>query len=177
VLEGKLVRLRPLDTGDSERCWRWMNDPEVTLYLNQGYPVSRAEQAAWIEKAALSTPPELTLAVDTLLEQRHIGTVSLENGDFANRSIELGIAIGDKEYWSRGYGTDAVQTLLRFAFDEMNLNRVWLDVHEDNSRAIACYRKCGFIEEARLREHRFKLGRYRDTLIMAVLLDDFRRTP
>jgi RimJ/RimL family protein N-acetyltransferase len=173
MLKGSLVRLRPVESSDTERCWRWMNDKEVTLYLNHGTPVSRAEQQAWVEKVALQTPPpEMTLAIDTL-EDRHIGIISLEGIENVNRLAELGIVIGDREYWSRGYGRDAILTLLRFAFNEMNLNRVWLDVHEDNARAIACYRKCGFIEEARLRQHRYKLGRYRDSLIMAVLRHEF----
>ncbi len=82
--------------------------------------------------------------------------------------------IGDKSYWSRGYGTDAIVTLLRFGFDEVNLHRVALEVNEDNARAIACYRKCGFVEEGRLRDHRFRRGEYRDTLIMGVLAGEFR---
>ncbi|HLF78682.1 MAG TPA: GNAT family protein [Dehalococcoidia bacterium] len=174
MLRGKLVCLRPVTDEDLERCWHWMNDPEVTRYLNRGYPVSRLEEKAWVEQASKqTTPPEITLAIDTA-EGRHIGTVGLHHFDRESRVACLGIAIGDREYWSNGYGTDTIVSLLRFAFDEINLHRVWLDVHEANARAIACYRKCGFVEEARLRQHRYKMGRYWDSLIMGVLANEFR---
>ena len=81
--------------------------------------------------------------------------------------------IGDKAYWSRGLGTDAMLTLLRFGFDEMNLHRIDLVVDADNERAIACYRKCGFIEEGRLRRVRYGRGRYVDQLVMGILQDEF----
>jgi RimJ/RimL family protein N-acetyltransferase len=77
--------------------------------------------------------------------------------------------IGEKAYWSKGYGTDAMRTFLRFGFEEMNLNRIDLTVDARNGRAIACYRKCGFVEEARLRQDRYSEGAYHDTLIMAVV--------
>ena len=82
--------------------------------------------------------------------------------------------IGDHDYWSHGYGTDAITTLLRYAFDEMNLHRVWLEVLDDNTRGIACYRKCGFVEEGRKRQDRYRSGSYHDTLVMGVLEDEFR---
>ena len=81
--------------------------------------------------------------------------------------------VGDKSYWSNGYGSDAVMTLLRFAFEEMNLNRVELGVFEFNERAIACYLKCGFVEEGRRREHYFQEGRYWDIIDMSVLRREF----
>jgi RimJ/RimL family protein N-acetyltransferase len=91
-----------------------------------------------------------------------------------NRKAVLGIMIGDKTHWDRGYGTDAVQTLLRFAFDEVNLRRVQLLVHEHNARAIACYRKCCFVEEGRLRQDWYQAGRYADTIVMGALAAEFR---
>jgi RimJ/RimL family protein N-acetyltransferase len=119
-------------------------------------------------------PPEITLAIDTLAESRHIGSIALHEVNGEDRKATLGVMIGDKDYWSRGYGTDAIVTLLRFGFDEMNLNRVDLSVDEDNVRGITCYRKCGFVEEGRLRQARYRNGRYLDALIMAVLADEFR---
>ena len=62
---------------------------------------------------------------------------------------------------------------MRFAFEEMNLNRVYLTTDENNSRALACYRKCGFREEGRLRQDRFLEGRYWDTIVMGVLREEF----
>ena len=81
--------------------------------------------------------------------------------------------IGDKAYWSQGYGTDAMLTFVRFGFDEMNLHRIDLTVDADNPRAIRCYQKCGFVEEGRLRENRYQQGKYGDQLVMSILRDEF----
>jgi RimJ/RimL family protein N-acetyltransferase len=77
--------------------------------------------------------------------------------------------IGEKEYWSKGYGTDAIRTLMRFAFERMNLNRVELSTFDFNERAQACYRKCGFVEEGRRREDRYIDGEYHDLIVMGIL--------
>jgi RimJ/RimL family protein N-acetyltransferase len=74
------------------------------------------------------------------------------------RAAEFGIVIGDKNYWSRGYGTDAVTTLTGFGFGELNLQRIWLRVFDFNTRAIRCYEKSGFVLEGRLRRHHYHAG-------------------
>jgi RimJ/RimL family protein N-acetyltransferase len=174
VLAGELVRLRAILASDAAGRRRWLNDREVTLHYSHGYPLSREEQQAWLDEASRQTsPPCIVLAIDTL-DGRHIGIINLDGINSENRSAELGIMIGEKDCRSMGYGTDAILTLLRFAFQEINLNRVWLDVNAENARAIACYRKCGFVEEARFRQHRYKLGRYSDSVIMSVLAEEYR---
>jgi len=174
--EGKLVRLRPLEPADVDRYVAWFNDPEVTHFLEGRYPMSRASEAEWLAsrtKASMGYA-NAAFAVETLAESKHIGSVGLHDLKPEDRKATFGIAIGDKEYWDHGYGTDATLTLLRFAFDEMNLRRVMLHVDERNLRAIACYRKCGFVEEGRLRADRYAEGRYWDTVVMAVLDEEFR---
>lgn len=86
------------------------------------------------------------------------------------------IEIGEKECWGRGYGTDALRTLVRFGFEEMNLNRIALDVYDFNERAIASYLKCGFIEEGRRRQDIYKGGRHIDVVMMALLRDDWEKS-
>jgi RimJ/RimL family protein N-acetyltransferase len=176
MLTGKLVRLRAVEADDLDRYLKWINDQEVIEFLAvTGFAVSRAQEEEWLQRAMRQTqPPEITLAIETLDEARHIGTVALHEIRPASTRASLGIMIGDKAFWSRGYGTDAIWTTLRFAFDELNLHRVQLEVHEENARAIACYHKCGFVEEGRLRHDRFRAARYRDTLVMGVLSDEFR---
>jgi RimJ/RimL family protein N-acetyltransferase len=172
---GKLVRLRPIELDDLERYVHWVNDPEVMRFQSARYPWSRAAEEDWIKEAMRKTsPPEIILAIDTLEEVRHIGSIGLHDINRENRRAVLGIMIGDKTCWDRGYGTDAVLTLLGFAFQEINLHRVQLIVHQDNARAIACYRKCGFVEEGRLRQDWYQEGHYADTFVMGVLASEFR---
>jgi len=85
-------------------------------------------------------------------------------------------AIGEKAYWSQGHGTDAVRLLLRYGFNELNLNRICLHVYSFNTRAIRCYEKAGFVLEGRLRQDVFHHGEYADALVMSVLRSEWRDT-
>ena len=177
MLTGKLVRLRAIEMDDLDRYVAWVNDEEVMRFVAvTALPISRASEEEWIRRATTHTrPPEITYAIETLEGIHHIGSVSLHNVGGPARNAELGIMIGDKTYWNRGFGTDTVRTMVAFAFDELNLNRVSLTVDEDNGRGIACYRKCGFVQEGRLRQDRFRAGEYRDTIVMGVLREEIRR--
>ena len=173
MLEGTLVRLRPLEPADLEREYRWINDREVTRYLAARYPIAMEQEERWLrELPANDFTHGVRLAIETK-DGVHIGNLDLHQPNVEDRKAGLGIMIGDKDYWSNGYGTDAIVTLLRFGFEQMNLHRVWLHVFEFNERAIACYKKCGFQIEGRLREHRYSEGRYWDVFVMAILRDEF----
>jgi RimJ/RimL family protein N-acetyltransferase len=173
MLEGKLVRLRAYEPSDAERAWRWMNDREVTRTLTMRYPVSLVEEERWVTgRPQNGFSDGVRLAIETKAGQ-HIGSIALQAPSAEDRHATLGIAIGEKPYWSRGYGRDAIVTLLRFGFGEMNLHRVSLHVFEFNERAMACYRACGFVEEGRLRDHYYTEGRYWDSVVMGVLRHEF----
>ena len=87
----------------------------------------------------------------------------------------MGITIGDKDFWGRGYGRAAVRLLLRYAFMLRNLRRVWREVHAENERAVRAYKACGFVEEGRLREQAWLDGRYVDMVYMGVLREEWRK--
>jgi len=104
----------------------------------------------------------------------HVGGAGFHSVDWPSRCAELGIVLGSRDSWGQGYGTDATRALVGWGFRELNLNRVWLRVFEDNARGIRCYEKVGFRLEGRLRQDRFREGRYLDTLVMGVLRDEFQ---
>lgn len=174
MIDGRLVRLRPTEESDAERFCRWLNDPEVTDYLiADRYPISLAAEERFLrEHSAMGYTDGTIFAVETK-DGRHIGWTSLYDVHTEDRKACFAITIGEKEYWSQGYGGDAVITTLRFACHEMGLNRVWLTTVEYNKRAIACYKRCGFREEARLRQDVFRHGRYWDFVQMAILRQEF----
>lgn len=174
MIEGNIINLRAQDVADVDRILSWVNDKEVTRHLNARYVYPRLYEEQWIAGRA-SAPLSFTnvhFAIETK-DGTHIGGISFHSVSPEDRNAHLGMMIGDKQYWSRGYGTDALMTLLRFAFDEMNLHRVDLSVDASNSRAIACYRKCGFVEEGRMRDARYGRGEYEDQLVMGVLREEF----
>ena len=163
---------------DLDAVTKWINDEEVTQFLGSGmlsYPVSSIAERKFIEKFGLSeSANEKTFAIETLADRRFIGALGLHGIDWINRHSALGIMIGDKQYWGRGYGTDAMQVLMRLAFDKLNLHRLWLHVYDFNARAIASYERCGFRREGVLREQRFFGRKYHDTIVMGILEAEYR---
>jgi len=168
---GRQIRLRAIERSDIPTFVRWLNDPEVIKNLLLYLPISQAQEEQWFEDYLQDTNRHI-FGIETL-EGKLIGNVALERVNWKDRCAELGIVIGEKDHWNKGYGTEAVRTLLGFAFREMNLHRVSLRVFDDNVRAIRCYEKCGFQQEGCLREAEFSNGRYRDELVMGILRSEF----
>jgi RimJ/RimL family protein N-acetyltransferase len=137
-------------------------------------PFSMAQEERWFEQVQerLDKQELVMLTIETS-DGAHIGNISLFDVNWKDRHAELGITIGDKDYWNQGYGSDAIRTMLRVAFDDMNLHRVFLRVHADNPRGIQCYQKVGFQEEGTLRESVFRGGRYHDAHVMSILESEF----
>lgn len=174
MIEGTLINLRATEMDDLARNHAWVNDPEVTRYLGRRYGMSLLAEEAWMrEHAAVPMTFDRTFFAIVTKDGGHIGNTNFFDVSAENRSAELGIMIGDRACWSRGYGTDALLTLLRFGFDEMNLNRVELNVFATNEHAIRCYERCGFVTEGRKREEMYRHGTYHDVLIMSVLRGEY----
>lgn len=104
----------------------------------------------------------------------HVGSTGLHQINWKDRCAIFGIALGEKTYWDRGYGTDATRTMLRFAFEELNLNRVELEVFDENLRARRCYEKVGFRHEGTRRQAVFTEGVYHDVHLMSILREEFQ---
>jgi len=171
---GERVRLRGIEREDIPTFVRWFNDPEVRQYLLMYEPMSKAKEERWFE-AHLEKQDEFGFAIEALIEDEwlHIGNVGLHQIDWKNRTAVLGIVLGEKAHWGKGYGSDATRTMLRFAFRELNLHRVELEVFEFNSRAARCYEKAGFQHEGTRRQALFREGRYHDAHRMAILQEEF----
>ena len=175
VLEGRKVRLRPLTDDDVPVLRRWLNDPDVRhwLHLSEDPPelmTLEAHRERW--EHIRDDPAHIAWCIETE-EAQPIGHLGLLEIHSLHRRAELALSIGEKEYWSRGYGTDAVRAALRYAFQELGLRRVYLITDEDNLRAIRCYEKCGFRREGLLRAHRLRYGRPLNMVIMGVLREEW----
>jgi RimJ/RimL family protein N-acetyltransferase len=172
ILQGAKVRLRPLEERDLPKCVVWMADREVTRWLAaMGEAPTLEDEREWYDRRRAD--PECILWGIETVDGRLVGNVELRLTPAARRA-ELGIVVGEKSQWSRGLGTDAVRLVLDYAFGELGLNRVDLTTDEENARAIRCYEKCGFVREGLLRQHRLVDGEFGNTLVMAVLRDEWR---
>jgi RimJ/RimL family protein N-acetyltransferase len=123
-------------------------------------------------ETAEQDPTRMAWIIETL-EGYPMGNVSLIGIDLAHGRAELGIGIGEQDYWGRGYGTDAIRVLLRFVFRNLGLRRITLVTDIDNERGIRCYEKAGFRREGVLRGHRLRYGQPLDMVAMAVLKEDW----
>jgi RimJ/RimL family protein N-acetyltransferase len=174
LLRGEKVVLRAMRREDTDLLWRFENDPEFHIAGGGDPPVPvplERLQREFDKEVAEPSRDRIEFAIEA--DGKCIGRCGLHGIDPNARHAELGIGIGDKDYWDRGYGRDAVRLLLGYAFRVRNLRRVWLEVHAANDRAIRSYRACGFVEEGRLREHVWLNGLYVDNVLMGVLRDEW----
>jgi RimJ/RimL family protein N-acetyltransferase len=169
-LIGPTLYLRPLEKTDAALVMGWLNDPEVNRTLQTCFPINLAFEEAFIEKAS---PDDLRLVVVIRASDKPIGVVGLHEPDARNRHAGFGIAIGAKEDWGKGYGTEATRIVVQHAFATLNLNRVWLKVYENNPHGLRAYENVGFKKEGVLRQDNFREGRYWDTIIMGLLREDW----
>jgi RimJ/RimL family protein N-acetyltransferase len=172
-LIGERLYLRPLEEADIPTCLRWINDPEVTRTLMMYRPLNELREREWFQ-GQYKDDHNIILAITLKEQDRHIGNVGLHRIDWKNREGELGIMIGEKDEWDKGYGSEAISLVLGYGFDRLNLHRICLRVYENNPRAQRCYEKAGFRREGAMRESAFSEGRYWDTIFMGILDREWR---
>ncbi|HET7628226.1 MAG TPA: GNAT family protein [Bacillales bacterium] len=182
MIKGKKVELRPVSLKDFKKTYGWRNDEEMAklgagsyLYEYSHMPEEKLEEnyTNLIQKADKRSAGDFSIY--TLEEKpKHIGMIDYRQLNLVARCCSVGIGIGEKAYWNKGFGTDAMKALIRYLFRTMNLNRIQLDTWSGNERAIASYKKCGFVVEGRLRNDAFVDGNYYDTIIMGLLKDEFQ---
>jgi RimJ/RimL family protein N-acetyltransferase len=168
MIRGKNVLLRAVDDGDIPLIHRWMNQAEVWHSMDYELPFSLADVKEDVERSRRDGHP-FTIVVDG----RPIGRIGLNRFRRRDRICSFYMFIGEPAFWGKGYARDATMTLLAYAFDRWDLSRVELWSLGDNNRAIATYAKCGFQEEARLRERSFEQGEWIDHVVMSVSREGF----
>jgi len=176
MIIGKRVRLRAIERTDLPRFVNWLNDPEVLQHLLIGVPMSLAQEEKWYEHNLTLDSAEQPLVIEINLgdEWVPVGNISLMDVSSTDRYAELGIFIGEKQFWNQGYGGEAIELMLVHGFNHLNLNRIYLRVFETNPRGIRCYERVGFVKEGRMRQARFEDGHYIDVLLMSVLRSEWQ---
>lgn len=174
LFTGELVRLAALDAeASSEANVRWLRNTEFHRLEDSGasFPHSRAAIKKWNEKWLEKNGNDVfAFTIHTRADDRLIGGIDLEiSSGWNNGEAFVGIGIGEPEYWSKGYGTEAMRLILRYAFTELNLHRVALNVFEYNPRAVRSYENAGFQHEGRIRQMLNRNGRRWDVIFMGIL--------
>jgi diamine N-acetyltransferase len=171
LIYGERIRLRRDERLDIPRFVEWLNDPEVRRYLSTNLPISQVTEEQWFEDMLKKPHAEQPFAIEVKDGDgwRIVGNCGFMGFDWTVRSAEVGLFIGDKAYWNKGYGTEVMRLLIQQGFGILNLNRIFLHVDADNRRGIRAYEKAGFVHEGRLRQAGYRDGQYHDVLLMSVL--------
>lgn len=171
--DGEHIYFRPLELSDEPVLRRWFNDPDNWRTLERSYPINELREREYIEKLYKS-PEDVSVGIVIREQDRLVGCAGLHGMSIANRAATFGIVIGDREFQSHGFGTEATRLLLRLGFEEYNLNRIQLTVFADNARAVRVYERAGFTLEGRARQAYFRGGRFVDVLQYAILRSEWK---
>jgi RimJ/RimL family protein N-acetyltransferase len=178
LFRGELVRLtaeEPELLGKT--VWSWDRDSEFRRLLNDEPPClwSAKKIQSWFEKDNEEQQGKgFYFLFRTLQDDRLIGFVGLWVNEWSCGEAEVGIGIGDRESWGKGFGTDAMRVILRYGFTELNLKRISLEVFDYNARAIRSYEKSGFTIEGRVRKALYRDGSRADIVFMGILREEWQ---
>jgi len=172
MIKGNLVTIRHLEEGDRKIYHKWINDRSLVNFNKVYKPISDANHNEWFDNITKKN----NLVIFSIVENSNnslIGSCSLRNIDYFHKNARLQIRIGESDKRSKGFGSEAIFLLLCHAFEDLNLERVYLNVFTNNKRAIKAYSNIGFIEEGLLRRAVFINGSYIDAKLMSVIKTDF----
>jgi RimJ/RimL family protein N-acetyltransferase len=168
MIYGEKVFLGPFTREHSQEYWQWVNQSDLARQVTRCLPVSEIEHQQWYE-SSVKRSDAVFFSVTSKATQQYLGNVWLWGVTPVHRSAELRILLGRSDEQNRGLGTEACRLLLKFAFEQLNLNKVYLYVLADNTPARKAFSKSGFIEEGTLKEEFYLDGRYQDALRMSIL--------
>lgn len=173
---GEKVCLRAYKEEDIKLAAEFMNDKELQRFLNPRIPlpISVWQEEEWIKAQKINENGTSNFAIEDIKTKQYIGGCGINEVNWLVRTADVGIWVC-KECWGKGYGTDAMKVLLKFIFENMNMNKVKLSTFSFNERAKKSYEKCGFKVEGILKDEVFKDGKYYDEILMAIFKDEFEK--
>jgi RimJ/RimL family protein N-acetyltransferase len=176
MLKGKRVLLRPVKRSDISYFLKWFNDPEVVQYVGIYLPVTEMSEEKYIEELGTTRAGSDARLVIEAIESdltRPIGDCALHEINSKEHRAVFDIVIGEKDYWSRGYGTEAARLLLDYGFDQLNLHSISSSAIAFNERSIRLHKKVGFRDEGRRRQAVFRNGQYHDEVLFGMLREEW----
>lgn len=168
------VRLIPLEKEHVETVKKWRNDEEIRKYFFNYHFINQVQQEEWFERYCKDNK-QIIFAIIESESNNFIGTIGLSNIDHFNQRAELGTLIGNNNYWGKGFATKASLIVLNYAFNNMNLNKIYCQILDSNTGSIKKNEKVGFKIEGRLKDHAFNDGAFHDVILMGILREDFSK--
>lgn len=159
-----LREVRPSDVG--EAYYAWMNDPEVTRYLESRFYPQSLEGLREFVAGKLGDPASVFLAIVLHEGDRHIGNIKLGPIDWIHRTGDVGLLIGEKDCWGKGYATEAIALVTGYAFGALNLRKVTASCYGGNEGSARAFQRAGFEVEGVRREQFYSDGGYVDQILL-----------
>lgn len=176
ILEGEKLLLRRISLADADATYlSWLNDDEVTRGLETIVKPYTAEMLQRYVKEIVANENIYMFMVVDKESGKAIGTTKLHNISKKNGTCNIGLMIGDKNFWGKGYGGDIYRTIVRFAFEELHIRKIWEMVHSDNEASLGMFRKMGFGEEGRLKEQVLSDGKFVDNVLLGLFAKDWKK--
>lgn len=167
ALEGPRLILRPFQLSDvNEAYQRWMNDPEVTRFLESRFQPKTLKSLRDYAAGILADHSQVYFAIVLKPDGRHIGNLKIGPIHPVHRHANIGIIIGERDCWGKGYAAEAIQAATRFAFESLNLHKVMAGCDEPNEGSARAFEKAGFKREGLRRNHFYCDGRYVDEILL-----------
>lgn len=169
------IFLRALSTDDFDFVYKWHTDEDLYQTLIGPFRfVSKDAEKEWLQNKVKYSNQEINLMICLRDDAQPIGMVSVRDIDWIARVGHFtGLMIGEREYQKKGYGSEALQLLLKYLFQELGLNRIWGFALSDNKPSLKMLEKCGFLIEGHLKQHAYKLGAYKDVSVVGLCSDRF----
>lgn len=175
VLKGKKTYLRPLQSTDlTEEYLNWINDPEVNKYLEVRHKKQTIDTLKGFYDQINSSEDSIIFAIIDNETKKHIGNIKLGPINWQHKNAVLGLMIGDKNFWRKGLGTEAVKLLLGYSFDILGLHKLSLGLIAENNIAFKLYKKVGFKEEGHMKEECFFEGKFHEKIIMSIFKKEYK---
>jgi RimJ/RimL family protein N-acetyltransferase len=171
MYDGRYIRLRPFEWEDAEKYRAWVNDSQIVSLVDRVRPVTAEEHRRWYD-TIVSDPHCVIFAIEVRPKKRFVGCVWLYGIDHRHRHAEVRIVIGDKQYWGRGIGREAISGIVQFAFGKLDLHKVYAYVLATNPRAAETFKTAGFVREGLLRGERYVDGEFVDVLRFGLVRGD-----
>ena len=153
-----LREVRPSDVNDA--YYRWMNNPETTQYLESRFFPNSTESLQEYVKNFLSNKDSIFLAIVLKENHKHIGNIKMGPINWFHRLADIGVMLGEKDYWGRGYASEAISLVAEHAFKNLNLHKLTAGCYEPNQGSLKAFQKAGFEIEGKRKKHVFSNGEY-----------------
>ena len=173
LVETERIFLRETSPNDvNDEYVNWMNDPEVTKYMEARFRKHTGESVLNFVENTVKRENSILLAIIAKDQNKHIGNVKLGPIDTEHGFAILGIMVGDKSYWGKGYGPEAIKLAVDYAFNNLGLRKINADVYESNVGSIRAFQKAGFQEEGRRQKQYYSEGKFIDAICFSINRDE-----